>query len=90
MNLHDNSKPEPADSDPAIRMLELELAQRRAALRTARSPYRAFRLASLFFLLAVIIGAALAFYFVFYSGGLDEIRARRESAPKATPAAHTP
>jgi hypothetical protein len=89
MNPHD-SKPEPADSDQAIRMLELELAQRRVALQQARSPYRAFRLASLFFLLAVLIGAALAFYFVFYSGSLDEIRARRESTPKAAPAAHTP
>lgn len=89
MNPHGDSKPEPADPDPMVRMLELELAQRRAALRNARSPYRAFRLASILFLLAVIIGAALAFYFVFYSGGLDEIRAR-QSAPKATPAAHTP
>lgn len=90
MKPHGDSKPEPADSDQVLRMLELELAQRRAALRNARSPYRAFRLASFFFLLAVLVGAALAFYFVFYSGGLDEIRARRESAPKATPAAQTP
>jgi hypothetical protein len=90
MNPHGDGKPEPADSDQAIRLLELELAQRRAALRNARSPYRAFRIASLFFLLAVIVGAALAFYFVFYSGGLDEMRARRESAPKSTSPAQTP
>jgi hypothetical protein len=90
MNPHGDRKPEPDDSDQAMRLIELELAQRRAALRNARSPYRGFRLASMFFLLAVLLGIALAFYYVFFSGSLDEIRARRESMPKPTPAAHTP
>ena len=90
MNPHGDSKPEPTDSDQVVRLLELELAQRRAALRNARSPYRAFRMASFFFLLAVLVGAALAFYFVFYAGGLDEMRTRRETGQKATPAARTP
>jgi hypothetical protein len=40
-------------------------------------------MASLVFFFAVVLGASLAFYYVFVSGGLDEFRAR--SAAKPTP-----
>ena len=90
MNPHGNGKNEPTDPEQLVRLVELELAQQRAARLRARSPYRAFRLASFIFLFAVIIGAALAFYYVFVSGGLDDYRSRNQSKPTATPSAHAP
>jgi hypothetical protein len=90
MNPHGNGKNEPTDPEQVLRLVELELAQQRAARLRARSPYRAFRLASFIFLLAVLIGAVLAFYYVFYSGGLDEFRSRTVPKPTATPASHAP
>ena len=90
MNPHGNGKNEPTDPEQLLRLIDLELAQQRAARERARSPYRAFRLASFIFLFAVILGAVLAFYYVFVSGGLDEMRARGEPRPTATPAARAP
>jgi hypothetical protein len=90
MNPHGNSKPEQNDSDQLMRLVELELAQRRVALQQARSPYRGFRLASFVFLFAVLLGALLAFYYVFYSGGLEEMRARKSARPTVTPSAQAP
>jgi hypothetical protein len=90
MNPHGDGKNEPPDPDQVLRLIELELAQQRAVRQRARSPYRAFRLASFIFLFAVILGAVLAFYYVFYSGGLDEYRARTEPRPTATPASRAP
>ena len=90
MNPHGNGKNEPTDPEQVLRLVELELAQQRAARLRARSPYRAFRLASFIFLFAVIIGAALAFYYVFVSGGLDDFRSRTQSKATATPSSHTP
>ncbi|MEY2558440.1 MAG: hypothetical protein QOE34_1865 [Verrucomicrobiota bacterium] len=88
MNSHGDGKPEPADPENAVRMLELELMRQRVARQQAGSPYRGLRVASFVFLFAVILGAALAFYYVFYSGGLDEFRAR--NAPKPTPSGASP
>ena len=90
MNPHHDGKPEPNDPDQVVRLLELELEQRRAALQHARSPLRGFRLASFVFLIAVLLGAVLAFYYVFVSGGLEDLRTRGPGQPSATPAAHTP
>jgi hypothetical protein len=90
MNPHGTGKNEPTDPEQILRLVELELAQQRAARLRARSPYRAFRLASFIFLFAVIIGAVLAFYYVFYSGGLDEMRSRNEPKPTATAPSHAP
>jgi hypothetical protein len=90
MNPHGNGKNEPTDPEQVLRLVELELAQQRAARLQARSPYRAFRLASFIFLFAVIIGAALAFYYVFVSGGLDDFRSRNEPKSTATPSSHAP
>jgi hypothetical protein len=90
MNPHGNGKNEPSDPEQLLRLVELELAQQRAARLRAGSPYRAFRLASFIFLFAVIIGAALAFYYVFVSGGLDEIRSHTMPKPTATPSSHAP
>lgn len=90
MNPHGNGKPEPTDPEQVLRMLDLELARQRIARQQAGSPYRTFRVASFIFLVAVILGALLAFYYVFYSGGLDEIRARSQPRPSATPSSRAP
>jgi len=90
MNPHGDGKPEPNDPDQVVRLLELELAQRRATLQRARSPLRGFRVASFIFLFAVLLGALLAFYYVFVSGGVEDLRTRGTAQPSATPAAHTP
>ncbi|MEY2500483.1 MAG: hypothetical protein QOI07_817 [Verrucomicrobiota bacterium] len=90
MNPHSDGKPEPSDPDQVLRLLELELAQKRIARRQAKSPYRAFRTASFIFLFAVILGVALAFYYVFFSGGLDDLRSRTGAQPTTTPSTHAP
>jgi hypothetical protein len=90
MNPHRDGKNEPADPEQLLRLVDLELAQKRAARHRARSPYRGFRMASFIFLFAVIVGALLAFYYVFYSGGLDALRSRNEPQPSATPSSRSP
>ncbi|HSV62691.1 MAG TPA: hypothetical protein VLH83_05050 [Chthoniobacterales bacterium] len=90
MNPHSDGKPEPNDPDQVLRLLDLELAQRRAEREQAGSPFRAFRMASFVFLFAVIVGALFAFYYVFVAGGLDELRSHGPARPSATPAAHAP
>jgi hypothetical protein len=90
MNPHGDGKNEPTDPDQLLRLIDLELAQQRAARLRAPSPFRAFRMASFIFLFAVIVGALLAFYYVFYSGGLDEFRSRNEPRPSATPSSRSP
>ncbi|HEY2139633.1 MAG TPA: hypothetical protein VGH00_06105 [Chthoniobacterales bacterium] len=87
MNPHSNGKNEPPDPEQLLRLVDLELAQQRAARQRAPSPYRGFRLVSFLFLFAVVLGVLLAFYYVFYSGGLDELRSRNERSPSATPSA---
>jgi hypothetical protein len=76
-------KSEPADPEKVLRMLELELMQQRAMRQRAGTPYRGLRAVGFIFLFAVILAALLAFYYLFSSGRLDELRAR--SAPKPTP-----
>ena len=90
MNPHGDGKNEPTDPEQLLRLLDLELAQQRAARQHAPSPYRGFRMASFIFLFAVLLGAALAFYYVFLSGGLDEFRSRNEPRPSATPSSRVP
>lgn len=82
MNSNDG-KHEPADPENAVRLLELELMRQRVARQQAGAPCRGLRAASFIFLFAVILGALLAFYYVFYSGGLDEFHAH--NAPKPSP-----
>ena len=88
MNSNGDGKPEWADPENAVRMLEFELMRQRAARRQAGAPYRGLRTASLIFLFAVILGALLAFYYVFYIGGLNEVRAR--NVPKPSPSLAPP
>lgn len=91
MNSRGDGKPEPSDPDQVMRLIDIELAQKRAARERAPSPFRAFRVVSFIFLFAVIVGIALAFYYVFLAGGLDNIRSRNQPAePTASPASLAP
>jgi hypothetical protein len=85
MNSNGDGKQEPADPENAMRMLELELMRQRAARQQAGTPYRGLRVASLVFFFAVVLGAFLAFYYVFFSGGLDEFRVRNTPKPSPSP-----
>jgi hypothetical protein len=84
-------KPEPVDPESVARILELELMQQRAARQRAGAPYRGLRAASFIFLFAVIL-AALALYYFFTSGRLDELRARNtpQPSPVARAVSRTP
>ena len=90
MNSKGDGKPEPADPENAVRLLELELMQQRAARQHAGTPYRGLRVASLVFFFAVVLGAALAFYYVFYCGGLEEFRSRTPSSSTTEPTSPAP
>ena len=90
MNPHGDRKPEPVDPENLLRNLDLELMRQRAARKQAGTPYRSLRMASILFLLAIILGAAFAFYYVFLAGGLDEMRARNEQQSTATPSSRVP
>jgi hypothetical protein len=90
MNPRGDGKPEPTDPDQVLRLIDIELAQKRAARERAPSPFRGFRMASFIFLFAVILGAALAFYYVFISGGLEQMRSQNPSQPTATPSSSVP
>ena len=90
MNPDADRKPEPVDPENLLRTLDLELMRQRAARQQEGTPYRSLRVMSLMFLVAVLLGAALAFYYVFVAGGLDEMRARNESHATATPSSRAP
>jgi len=90
MNSHGDGKQEPADPENAVQMLELELMRQRAARQQAGAPYRGLRVASLVFVFAVVLGACLAFYYFFISGGLDEFRARNAPEPSPSLASRSP
>ena len=85
-------KPEPADPEKAVRLLELEIIQQRAARQMAGTPYRGLRAVSFLFLLAVILGALFAAYYFFFSGHLEEMRARNspQPGPSANATSRTP
>jgi hypothetical protein len=87
MNSNGDGKHEPVDPENALRLLELELMRQRAVRQQAGSPYRGLRAASLIFLFAVIVGVALAFYYVFFSGGLEQFRAHNAAPPQPSPSA---
>lgn len=57
-----NSKQE---TEKLFQMLEVKLGQERVAWRQAKSKMRAVRTASFLFLFLLILGALIAFYFIF-------------------------
>ena len=92
MHSNGDGKPEPVDPENVVRLLELELMQKRGARQMAGRRFGGLRAASFLFLFAVILGGLLAFYYVFYAGGLDVLQPPNSSAPSpsATASARTP
>jgi len=93
MNSNGDGKPETVDPENVVRMLELELMQKRAARQMAGRRWTGLRAASLFFLFAVILGAVMAFYYFFSSGSLEALQRGPDSSqasPSATASSRTP
>ena len=84
-------KPAPADPENVVRMLELELMRERANRQGAGKPYGGLRAASFIFLFVVILVGLLAFYYLYSSGRLDEMRTRNIApTPDASAVPSTP
>lgn len=92
MNSNGDGKPEPVDPHTVVRLLELELMQKRAARQQASKKLANLRVASFLFLFLILLGAALAMYFVFSSGRVEEMRARSnlQASPSVAPASPAP
>ena len=83
-------KREPDELDPAKleRLLDIELMQKRAAWQQAKASRSNLRTFSFMFLFLVIVGALLAFFFLFSSGEMTNLRPEAElptPPPTATP-----
>ena len=82
-------KPEPNEIDPTKleQLLDIELMQKRAAWQQAKASRNNLRAFSFLFLFVVIVGALLAFFFLFSSGEMTNLRpsAPPEPPPTATP-----
>ena len=89
MNRHGNGKPEPIDPEQMVRLLEIEMIQKRALRQQASARRNSLRVVSFLFLFVVILGAAVAAYFAFTSGRVDELRARSNTVTSPTPAVAT-
>jgi hypothetical protein len=87
MNPHGNGKPEPIDPEHMLRLLDLELMQKRALRKQAIARRNSLRAVSFFFLFIVIVGAVIAAYFAFTSGRVEDLRARSTTTSSPTPAA---
>ena len=86
MNSDGESKPEPVDPEMLVRMLEIEMIQKRAARQQASARRNTWRAASFLFLFIVILAVGFALYYVFSSGRLDEMRSHNGPPATATPA----
>ena len=92
MKSNGDGKPEPIDPETAVRLLELELMQKRAARQLAGRRRSGLRAASFLFLFAVILGALMAFFYFFHSGSFDQLQTPDSSQPTpgATATSRTP
>ena len=80
-----NRKPPEGDPEVMARLLELELAAKRAARERANSRLKNLRVLSLFFLVLVLGGSFLAFYLFFPSEKLSEMKAQQSSSAATSP-----
>ncbi|MFL6588567.1 MAG: hypothetical protein ACJ8M4_00170 [Chthoniobacterales bacterium] len=85
MNPPGDGKPEPADPDQLLRMLDVELMQQRVARQQIAARRKNRRALSILFLLVILGGAAVAAYFAFATGRVDDLRARNSLTDTATP-----
>jgi hypothetical protein len=90
MNSNGGEKPGPVDPKDVVRMLELELMQKRAARQMAGARWSGLRTASFVFLFVVVAGTMLALYFLFTSGRLQELKARNSPQPSPSTASISP
>ena len=86
MNSNGDGKPEPVDPDVLLRMLDLELMQKRAQRQQENARRGNWRALSFLFLAIVIVAGFVAAYFAFSSGRLEELRARNAAPPSPTAA----
>jgi hypothetical protein len=80
-----NSKPESSESDPEqlARLLEIQLAQKRAAWKDTGARVQKIRTLSFVFLFILVIGSLAAFFFL-----MTQLNERRSNSPApANPAA---
>ena len=89
MNPPGDGKPEPPDPEQLLRMLDLELIQQRAARQQLAARRNSRRALSFLFLFLILAGAAVAAYFAFASGRVDDLRARNSLTVTPTPAPPT-
>ncbi|MEN3371191.1 MAG: hypothetical protein V7609_3334 [Verrucomicrobiota bacterium] len=89
MNSHGDGKSEPVDPEHLLRMLDLELMQKRAQRQQESARRSNWRALSFLFLLIVVVAGFLAVYFAFSSGRLEELRARSAAPPSPTAAPAT-
>ena len=89
MNAHGDGKPEPPDPEQLLRMLDVELMQQRAARRQIAARRNSRRALSFLFLFLILAGAAVAAYFAFATGRVDDLRARNSATSTPTPAVST-
>ncbi len=78
-------KPESCQTDPEqlVRLLDIELAMKRAAWAEATSRHRKIRTISFLFLALVLMGAMLGFFLIFTS--LTQDRVKTGARPVASP-----
>jgi hypothetical protein len=80
----EDSKPKSTDPEELSRLLEIELLQKRAEWKQAAGRARTIRMVSFLFLFLVILGALLAYFFIF-----SELNGNR-AAPTPPPASTEP
>ena len=74
----DTDKPETIKQDPEalLRLLDLELRQKRVAWQQAASRHRNSRMISLFSIFVVIMGGLLALFFLFSQANQERVNSR--------------
>ena len=80
-----NRKPEVNDPEMMARLLELELAQKRAGWQRSHEQRKNLRIFSFLFLFCVIGGAFLGFYFFFSPDRIGELKSQRSNAAETSP-----
>lgn len=78
-----NPKSQPEEIDPATieKLLEIELIQKRAEWKQTKARRGNLRMLSFLFLLVVIVGALVGFFYFFSSGAVNDLRARSTPTP---------
>jgi hypothetical protein len=74
-----------SDPEQLTRMIELEMAQQRAAWTEAEGRHRKIRAMSLAFLVLIVIGGLLAFFLLFTRFAQEHPAPTSRSEPTATP-----